>query len=105
VFSAASGAVVHWHTSTLWRGRLIRGRTFVVPLSGLAYDTNGTLEPGALSLLQTVANGLINTTSGHMVIWARPNPTTPRPEKGGFKGSVISASVVDKVAVLKSRRD
>ena len=102
VFSAASGAVVHWHTATLWRGRLIRGRTFLVPLSGLAYDVNGTLEPGALTLIQTVANGLVNTTSGHMVIWARPNPLTTRPEKGGFKGSVISASVVDKVAVLKS---
>lgn len=100
-YSAPSGACVTWNTETIARGRRLRGRTFVVPLSSGAYDAQGTLTNEAQGFLNGGANALIGDGSGpQMVIWSRP-----RGGVGGSIGPVTSHRVADKVAILRSRRD
>jgi hypothetical protein len=48
-YAAALGSVVSWRTGVVRNNRRIRGRTFLVPLSSLAFDNTGTLIPGALT--------------------------------------------------------
>lgn len=100
-YSAPSGAVVGWNTDTVRAGRRVRGRTFIVPLGGNAYQSDGTLNPGVQTAIQGAANDLIASTVGNeLVVWARPVNGA-----GGVAAPVVSARVPDMGAVLRSRRD
>lgn len=101
-FSAASGACIGWLTGGIRNGRRVRGRTFVVPIAYDQYETNGTLTTNALTALNAAANGLASTEGADLAIWSRPSV------KGANDGAVhfvTGVRVVDKVAVLTSRRD
>jgi hypothetical protein len=102
-YAAPVGAVVSWRTATVKNGRRIRGRTFLVPLSSGAFDTNGTLTSSAQTTISAAALALRDATSdADLGIWARPAP-------GGLGGGewavVASHAVPDMGAVLRSRRD
>lgn len=100
-YSSATGAVVGWNTDTVRAGRRVRGRTFIVPLGGGAYDTGGSLTSIVQGIIQTAANNLLsNTGSNNMVVWARPINGA-----GGVAAPIVSARVPDLAAVLRSRRD
>lgn len=100
-YSAASGAVVNWNTSSFSNGRRVRGRTFLVPLSSDAYDANGDLSTGTLSILRTAATELVNDPGPTpLVVWSRPVGGA-----GGSVSPVTSSSVPDLGAILRSRRD
>lgn len=100
-YSAASGAVVNWNTSSYRNGRRVRGRTFIVPLSNAAYDANGDLSSGALNRLRPAATELVtNPGPVPMVVWSRPSAGG-----AGDAYPVTSASVPDLGAILRSRRD
>lgn len=103
-YSAASGAVITWRTGGVRNGRRVRGRTFLVPAGYITLQTDGTIEPGSLLGFQNAANGLLapHINGQKLHVWARP--TAPGAEDG-IAHPVLSASVPDKVAVLKSRRD
>lgn len=100
-YSAASGAVVNWNTQDYVNGRRVRGRTFLVPLAGSAYDDQGDLDGLTLNPLRAAANALVTATlDAPLCVWHRP--------VGGAGGSahvVSSATVPDLGAVLRSRRD
>lgn len=108
-YSAASGAVMNWSTNTVRNGRRIRGRTFIVPLGGSSFDTNGTLDSSELTILQNAATAL-RAASGaaRLVIWARPVPEQPGPPVvpavAGASAEVTSSNVPDMGAILTSRR-
>lgn len=100
-YSAASGAVVNWLTADYRGGRRIRGRTFMVPLAGSAYESDGTLSSGARNLLTTFGNSIIGDAGGpEFGVWSRPVGGS-----GGVFATATSASVPDMAAVLRSRRD
>ena len=97
---AGVGACIGWLTGGIVNGRKLRGRTFIVPLSGPAYDSDGTIGAGALSAVGALANGLM--AAGPLAVWHRPTTT------GGTDGNsygVVANRVRDKVAFLSSRRD
>lgn len=100
-YSAASGAVVNWNTTDYVNGRRVRGRTFLVPLSGGAYDAQGDISTASLAILRQAAEGLVTATlDAPLCVWHRPS--------GGAGGSahvVSNSSVPDLGAVLRSRRD
>jgi hypothetical protein len=100
-YSAASGAVVNWNTQDYVNGRRVRGRTFLVPLAGAAYDSQGDLASDTLTVLRLAADNLVGATlDAPLAVWHRP--------VGGAGGSshvINSASVPDLGAVLRSRRD
>jgi hypothetical protein len=98
-YSSASGAVVGWITNGFHNGRRIRGRTFLVPLGGVAYDTDGTLSAAYLTKCRSAAT--LYVTNGSPAIFTRPQPGL----SNGGATAVSAAQVNDKAAVLTSRRD
>lgn len=98
-FSAVSGACITWRTGTVVENRIVRGRTFIVPLSSSAYESNGTLTTSAINTLKAAANGLLSSTASDFVVWSRPRATAP-----GQMAAPLMALVTDQAAVLRSRR-
>lgn len=102
-YSAASGACISWGTNGVRNGRRIRGRTFIVPLANAAYEANGTLAAATQSALLSYANALKATGgTGDFGIWSRPSGPGAT---DGVWYPAETASVKDKAAVLRSRRD
>jgi hypothetical protein len=102
-YSAASGAVITWRTAGVRNGRRVRGRTFLVPCVGGLFDTDGTIQPTKLTAIQDAANALFTDVGGlSLGVWSRPS--APGASDGQFF-PVVSASVPDMAAVLRSRRD
>lgn len=100
-YSGVSGAVVHWLTDGVKNGRRVRGRTFLVPLTGTMYDPDGTLTNVAVTSASTAATTLLGKPLD-FVVWSRPSGP------GASDGSIhpiVAARVPDKAAVLRSRRD
>jgi hypothetical protein len=111
-YAAPSGAVVTWLTAQVLDGRRLRGRTFIVPLAGSKYQSDGSLDAATISVIQAAANQLISAQSSSFVIWHRPFAGSPavgsraaRPAHDGGHAFVTSAVVHDFTAVLRSRRD
>lgn len=103
--AAGVGACITWTTGGIvtgvtGKGRRLRGRTFLVPLTSGCYDIDGTLTTATFADVQTFAANLM--AAGPLAVWHRP--TT----KGGSNGTsyaVLSSKVRDHVAFLGSRRD
>ena len=112
-FAAAAGAVINWRTNVVRRRRRIRGRSFLVPLKGGAFQSDGTLSAGTITALQTAANNLLNVAATpDFGVWGRPTRVldvngkfTGETLPDGIWASAVSASVPDMSAVLRSRRD
>lgn len=111
-YSAAVGAVVNWRTNAVRRGRRLRGRTFLVPLSSSCYDTNGSLNQSCLTALSTAATAITTTTAQEpeLGVYARPHRTkntdgswTTVPD--GQWSFATAFNIPDMTAVLRSRRD
>jgi hypothetical protein len=103
-YSAASGAVVNWYTDGVRNGRRVRGRSFMVPFAGSALGSNGTLDDASLPALRAAATALATpgANAARLIVWCRP--TAPA-ATDGISFDVTSATIPDKVAVLRSRRD
>lgn len=98
VYAAGAGFRVKWLTGGIGAHRRITGSTFMVPLLGSLYDTNGTIAAGTVSTTQTAANALV--AAGVLKVWHRPPPGG----SGGVLWPIIAAQVPDKVATVRSRR-
>lgn len=112
VYSAPTGAVISWLTSTVADNRRLRGRTFIVPCASSAFQTNGALTPAIIAAFQTAAQALIFEQSLSLVVWHRPiaaraaTATSPAVAfRAGSHGLVTGSRVSTKAAVLRSRRD
>lgn len=105
-YPAGVGSVATWRTTTIVRGRLLRGRTFLVPLTDVVYDVDGTLTTTARDLQLSSAASLVQDANLLFRVWSRPirdaqgNITTL-----GSSGRVTDRQVSDKVAYLRTRRD
>ena len=98
-FSAPSGLRVQWDTGVIVGGRRLRGRTFIVPLAGLAYENNGTIQPTVITNYTGYAQTLVNasTTAGFpLAVWS---------QVGSVVHPVTTATIPDQATVLRSRRD
>lgn len=100
-YQGPTGAVINWRTGLIRNGRRVRGRTFIVPVSSSKFDTDGTLTAAARTDFQDAANALLGAAGVQLCIYGRPTPGAA----DGVNGQVISASVPDMAAVLRSRRD
>lgn len=101
-WAAAAGAVISWSTAGVRNGRRVRGRTFIVPIAGTAFATDGTLSANAMNDFNTAATGL--RTAGalsYLAIYARPS--APGATDGAFY-TVTGHRVPDMSAILRSRR-
>lgn len=102
-YSAASGACISWGTNGVRNGRRVRGRTFIVPLAGSAYQADGSINDSDLAMMRTAANNFrAPGGTGDFGIWSRPSA------KGASDGvwyPAETSKISDKVAILRSRRD
>lgn len=100
-YSAATGAVINWRTGDYRFGRRIRGRTFIVPIAGDAYEADGTLGVNPRGRFQAFGNIMTSSDfDSEFGVWSRP-----RNGSGGVFASATGYSVPDMAAVLRSRRD
>jgi hypothetical protein len=108
-YSAPSGLCIQWKTTGVVNSRLVRGRSFMVPLTSAAYQNDGTLNSSEVTKFQTAATTLRTNTGPTLCVWARPfdpvPPATTPAHRDGSSHVVTASSVADKVAVLRSRRD
>lgn len=100
LYASPAGACVKWNTDAIIAGRRLRGKTFLVPLTGAAYEADGSLSSGAFSTIQTAASALVTAEAANLGVWHRPVSGV-----GGAWHPVVSATLVDRVAILRSRRD
>lgn len=99
-YVGGAGAVVRWNSAGIVNGRRVRGRTFLVPLIGGSFDTNGTLLPANSLTLTNAASALVASEAGNLLVWHRPKAGA-----GGASFAVTSSDVPDRSALLRSRRD
>ena len=99
-YTAPSGCVINWRTAGVVDGRRLRGRSFMVPLHGGAYDSDGTISAAALTSLRTALATFQAAAAPVLQVWSRPLDGA-----GGSNHTVTSADIPDKAAILRSRRD
>lgn len=97
-YSAGVGAQVRWRTGGIVGGRRSVGSTFLVPCTGGAFDTDGTLQPSTVTLIQNAANALL-AAQPNLAVWSRPTST-----RSGSSHVITSAVVPDRPSWLRSRR-
>lgn len=91
----ANQALIQWRTGQYVGGREIRGKTFVPGLTEDA-STGGLIAGNVVSGIQAAANELISDGNGALRVYS---PTR------GTSAPVTSATVTNRFAVLRSRRD
>jgi len=103
-YSAVSGVCLTWRTGQRGPKKPILGRSFIVPATGAAFHTDGTMLDTARTALLANANTYVNRVApgvtGHPVVWHRNTP-------GGTNGvsyPITSATITDRAVFLKSRR-
>lgn len=106
-YGSPMGLCVTWGTGALVTGpsgrpRRLRGRTFLVPLAGADFDTDGTFSNTKLTTLRNAANTYLGGT-WQPCVWSRPWPNAAA--NNGQAAAILNASVRDKAAILTSRRD
>jgi hypothetical protein len=101
-YAGGSGAVINWLTNGFHLGRKVRGRTFLVPLTSSAFEANGTLINGVVTSI-TAAGATFATSTPQPVIVSIK--TGPGGVTSGFVSPIVGASVPDRSAILRSRRD
>lgn len=99
IWAAGTGMGVRWHTNGLVNSRRLKGRTFLCPMFGSAFQTDGTIVDAYVTTVQTAANAVV--TGGDMLIWHRPPTGT---FAGGVTSPVTAAVAEDRVTSLRSRR-
>lgn len=100
-YAAGVGMRVTWNTAGVTRRRRVRGTTFLVPMKASEYDTDGTISSAAKTSVETGAAALVAADSGSLRIWTRPSAPGL---SDGHAHPVLSATVPDMVAWLRSRR-
>jgi len=95
------GLRVVWNTAGIYRGRRVKGSTFIVPIGAALWGLSGQLDPATQAIFQTAADTL--AASGSMpVIWSRASDVAPATT--GINSAVTSATVPSLVSWLRSRR-
>lgn len=111
VYPAPAGACVTWATDAVLDGARLKGRTYVVPLGGGSYQDDGSINTINLNRLRAAADLLVTAGAENFRVWHRPRKareadgSRPAVEaRDGGSAQITSATVADKVAILRSRR-
>jgi len=102
-YAGPAGICVNWSTNGIRHGRRIRGRTFMVPITSAAMQSDGSVATASLTALRTATATFIGAAgTGDLGVWSRPTLAEPT---GGQWSAVSAFTINDKIAVLRSRRD
>lgn len=103
-WEAGTGVRINWKTTTVLNRRLIRGATFLIPLTIDAFNTFGEVDATIQANYQTAVStylAAMATASLAHVAWHRPKKGT---FTGGVAGAVVAGHVRGVGAWLSSRR-
>jgi hypothetical protein len=108
-YAGGSGMFIGWKTGTIWQGRRVQGRSFIVPAAGV-FEANGTLTSATIAAVTSAGMSLINDPASTFAVWAKrmSAPTTPPTKPTQIDGAafqVLSVSVKDQASQLRSRRN
>lgn len=100
-WAGGAGASVAWQTGAVFLGKRVVGRTYFAPLVSTAFDTDGTLNSSLLAALRAAATAF-STSTPRPIVWSRRPASAPT----AWSISPMSgATVADKAALIRSRRD
>lgn len=94
-YSGPCGGMIRWNTGVFTSGRLLRGKTFLVPLTAGAYDGSGTITDSSVATANAQIATFITAMSGGLAIYSRRYLTST---------TATSGALQDKAVVLRSRR-
>lgn len=97
-YAKGVGMQVRWRTDGIVGSRRVVGSTFIVPIVGSVFDTDGSLDNATVAANLTAANALISSTAS-LLVWSRPTPS-----RLGTSNPVVGATAPDRVSWLRSRR-
>ena len=97
-YAAGVGARVVWYTDGIFRGRRVKGATYLVPITSAFYDSQGNISSANVDLLQTASSTLVSNTS--LCVWSRPR----KGQVGGAVSTVVGCQAKNSVTWLRSRR-
>jgi hypothetical protein len=106
------GLTIKWKTGGMFRGRRIQGRTFIVPLDGNQFGTDGRVRDDTAAAWQGFANAYITACAALAVtplVWGRPHDVkatarTPAHHNPGHWAYIATAIVNSVPAILGRRR-
>lgn len=101
-YPSGVGCTVRWETGAVRHGRSVRGRTYLAPLYGAIFDTDGSIDSSGRTTIQGAADTTIAAYAGEMMVWHRPK-TVPE-IRAGASNPITSAFVPDRPTMLRSRR-
>jgi len=94
-YHGAGGMMIRWNTGVFNNGRLLKGKTFMVPTVVGAYSNDGTIDTAFLANMQGFVNTFITGMAGGLAVYSRRYSTST---------TATSGTVVDKAVVMTSRR-
>lgn len=97
--ASASGASIRWLTGVVVRRHQLVGRSFIVPMVGSAFNTNGVIAPANQTILVNAA--ALIPGSGAVRVWSRPSAANSHI---GASAVISGASVSNVGSILRSRR-
>lgn len=98
-YAAGAGVCITWLTAGIVNGHRVRGRTFLIPLGGSRFDTNGTILDATVSQLREYTGILLGQVGADFKILHRA-----KDGHGGSAHSVTGYRIADRVSSLSSRR-
>ena len=101
-FTSGAGYCISWTTGGVRNGRRVRGRTFVVPISGASYEADGSLTPTYLVAMKALATNLAGDSDNVRLAIFAHTPGAIVPDGGVY--DVVGSNVRDRPAFLTSRR-
>lgn len=99
-YAAGTGTFVQWGTSIIVNNRRLKGRTFLAPLTGDQYDTDGTILTATVGTMNTALATLVGL--GKLRVFHRPPVHT---FSGGTSSVITSGVCADKATSLRTRRN
>lgn len=99
-YTSGAGLLLKWHTAMIHNGRRLQGHTFLVPIVGSTFGSDGHVLPASIAGTQTNINTLVSSAGNELVVWGRPKAGT-----GGVAGQITDGVIASKPALLRSRRD
>lgn len=107
-YSGTSGALVHWSTGAVLNGRRLAGRTYLVPIAGDQYFTDGSLTGTCQTTIQNAANAMITALTPALQVYGPPRDAGTNgpgdPGKASIISPAIAGTVPDLAVVMRSRR-
>lgn len=97
-WSAGVGMQVRWPTGGIVGGRKVVGSTFLVPIAGSLFDTDGTIDAAVVSSVEVQANALLAAVPTLRIL------SRPKGLRVGSSHTVLRVVVPDRTSWLRSRR-